>query len=328
MPRALALFTGSLDSMLAVRAVQEQGIDVEAIHVRTLFGCGHAEVEKAAQSLGVPLVTLEATDDYLDVFRKPRFGFGKAKNPCVDCRVHLCRMACRRMQETGANFVVSGEVLGQRSPGQRRKDLEAIAHHSGLGDRLLRPLSAKLLPETEAEREGALDRSRLFAFHGGGRRELIELAKQWRFPFIPESSGGCSAARKPLSATIRDLLDHRPDAGREEFELLRVGRHFRFGEETKIIIGRKETENDLLRRFAAKIGPERAAFFEPKNFTGPSAVVVGPPSELAIRCVAELIGRYGRRRDDGTVAIVQNGERDLEITVSGEISTREAVRVG
>jgi hypothetical protein len=314
--------------MLAVRVIQEQGIGVEAIYVRTLFDCGHAEVEKTAESLGVPLVTLDAADDYLDVFRKPRFGFGKAKNPCVDCRIHLCRMACRRMQETGASFVISGEVLGQRSPGQRRKDLEAIAHHSGLGDRLLRPLSAKLLPETEAQREGTVERSRLFAFHGGGRRELIELAKRWRFPFIPESSGGCPASRKPLSATIRDLLDHRPDARREEFELLRVGRHFRLDEKTKIILGRNEAENDVLKRFAAKIGPERAAFFEPKNFTGPSAMAVGPLSERAICCAAELIGRYGRLKDNGTVAIVQNGEKDLEIAVSEEKSTREAMRIG
>jgi hypothetical protein len=275
MPRAIALFTGSLDSMLAVRALQEQGFQVEALHVRTLWGCGHGDVEKAAEALGVSLTVLDVGDDYLDAIRRPRFGFGQAKNPCVDCRIHIFRMACQKMQEIRACVVVSGEILGQRPIGQKRKSLEVIAHHSGLGDRLLRPLSAKLLPETAVEREGLVDRSRLFDFHGSGRRELIELAKQWHFSLIPERSAGCPAAQSQFGLLLRDLQAHQPAAGREDYELLRIGRHYRFDGQTKIIVGRNEAENLLLKHYGDKFDAQQATFLEPKNFTGPSALILG-----------------------------------------------------
>jgi tRNA-specific 2-thiouridylase len=328
MPLALALFTGSLDSMLAVRALQEQGFEVEAIHLRTFFGCGHAEAESAAESLSIPLTTLDVGDDYLDVFRRPRFGFGEAKNPCIDCRVYLCRLAYRQMQKIDASLVISGEILGQRPQGQKRKDLEIIAHHSGLEDRLLRPLSAQLLPETAAERAGLVDRRRLFGFHGSGRRELVELAKRWRFPLIPSPSGGCAAAQQRLKACLRDLLEHDPAARREEFELLRIGRHFRFDGRTKIVLGRNETENLLLRQSAAKYQASLAIFLEPKNFTGPSALLVGPHAEKAIRSAGGLMLHYGRRNavDNEIIAII--GEITAEFAVSDETDAAEPKRIG
>jgi tRNA-uridine 2-sulfurtransferase len=292
MPLALALFTGSLDSMLAVRALREQGFEVEAMHVRTVFGCGRGDAESAAEILGIPLVTLEVGDDYLDVFRRPRFGFRKGlKSFCVDCRIHICRMARRRMDEIGASLIISGEVLGQRSPGQRHKDLEVIAHHSGLEGRLLRPLSAQLLPETEMESAGLVDRGRLFAFHGSGRRELIALAERWGFSPIPPPSNGCAAAQKQFALSLGDLLAHQPDARREDFELLRIGRHFRVGGRTKIVLGRNEAENALLRQFAEKPEMERIVFLEPNNFSGPSAMVAGEITENAIREAAGLMAK-------------------------------------
>jgi hypothetical protein len=328
MPLALALFTGSLDSMLAVRAFQEQGFDVEALHIHTFFGCGHGEAEQAANSLGIPLTTLDVGDDYLDVFRRPRFGFTVAKNPCIDCRVYLCRMAYRQMQKIDASLVISGEILGQRPQSQKRKDLEVIAHHSGLGDRLLRPLSAQLLPETAAERAGLVDRRRLFGFHGSGRRELVELAKRWRFPLIPPPSGGCAAAQKRLSACLRDLLDHAPSARREEFELLRFGRHFRFDEQTKIILGRNETENLLLRQSAAKFDALQAIFLEPKNFTGPSALITGANAEKAIRSAGGLMLQYGGRKAGEYAIIVKTGENTVEFAVSEETGSAASKRIG
>ena len=158
MPRAVALFSGGLDSTLAVRIVAEQGFAVHALHVRTLSVGGGSQAEEAAASLGIALTVLPVGDDYLDLVRRPRFGYGRGMNPCIDCRIYMCRMAKRLMEELGAEMVVSGEVLGQRPMSQRRQDLLAIAKHSGLGNRLLRPLSAQLLPPTLPETQGLVDR--------------------------------------------------------------------------------------------------------------------------------------------------------------------------
>lgn len=327
MPRAIALFTGSLDSMLAVRALQEQGFQVEALHVRTLWGCGHGEVRKAAESLEISLTTLDVGDDYLGVIRRPRFGFGQARNPCLDCRIYMFQLACRRMQESGACVVISGEILGQRPVGQKRKDLEVIAHHSGLGDRLLRPLSAKLLPETDVEREGLVDRRRLFDFHGSGRRELIELAKRWQFSWIPDPSAGCPAAQKQFGRLIRDLLAHEPSARREDFELLRIGRHYRSEGQIKVIVGRNEAENVLLKQYAERLDASLTTFLEPKSFSGPSALVFSPTS-TAIHDAAGLILHLSSKQDAKMAEfLVQNGQNRQEIVVQSSIDVGKIKRI-
>jgi tRNA-uridine 2-sulfurtransferase len=319
MPRAIVLFTGSLDAMLAARALLDQGCEIEALHFRTLWGCGRGEVEKAANSLGIPLITRDVGDDYLDILRRPRFGFGPAKNPCIDCRIHLFRMAAAYLRETKADLIASGEILGQRPIGQRRKDLEVIAYHSGVGERLLRPLSAKLLPETAVERSGLVDRSRLFAFHGSGRRELIELAKQWRFPYLPPPSAGCPAAQKPLAALLRDLLDHHPDACRADFEMLRFGRHYRIDERTKLVLGRQKVENLYLRQLAEKCEAERVIFLEPKTFFGPSAVLRGENPETALPIAAGmLINDSDAQNGSSAEFLVRKGRE--ETVFSGEIA--------
>ena len=151
--RCLALLSGGLDSMLAIRLMQEQGIEVEAINFKTIFTCCQDTAAKAARDLGVRLTIIGQEDDYLDLVRKPMFGYGKGANPCIDCRIYMFERARLAMDQLGASFVVSGEVLGQRPKSQKRRDLEIIAFHSDLEDLLLRPLSAKLLPPTRPERE-------------------------------------------------------------------------------------------------------------------------------------------------------------------------------
>jgi hypothetical protein len=319
MPRAIVLFTGSLDAMLATRALLDQGCEIEALHIRTLWGCGRGEAEKAANSLGIPLINRDVGDDYLDILRRPRFGFGPAKNPCIDCRIHLFRMAAEYMRETKADLIASGEILGQRPIGQRRKDLDVIAHHTGVGERLLRPLSAKLLPETAVERSGLVDRSRLFAFHGSGRRELIELAKQWRFPYLPPPSAGCPAAQKPLAALVRDLLDHHPDACRADFEMLRFGRHYRIDECTKFILGRQEAENLHLRQLAEKCEAGKVIFLEPKNFFGPSAILRGENAENALSKASRMLMNASGAQIGSSAEFFVRKRRE-ETVYSGEIT--------
>ena len=159
--------------MLAIRLMQEQDIEVQALNFRTLFTCCQDNASQAARELGVKLTVVAEDDDYLELIRKPRFGYGKGANPCVDCRIYMFQIARRFMSQVNASFVVSGELLGQRPMSQKRRDLERIEHHSELQGLLLRPLSAKLLPETQPEIAGIVDRSRLLGFHGRGRKPLI-----------------------------------------------------------------------------------------------------------------------------------------------------------
>jgi tRNA-specific 2-thiouridylase len=299
----LALLSGGLDSMLAIRLMQEQGIEVEAIHFRTIFTCCQDQAARAALELGVRLTVVEQQDDYLDLVRAPRFGHGKGMNPCVDCRIYMFRLAERYRETSGADFVVSGELLGQRPMSQKRRDFDAIAFHAGLEDVLLRPLSARLLPPTLPERSGWVDRQRLFGFHGRGRKPLIALARRFGFPRIPEPSTGCALAETAFARKVRDLVEHEPNSGRWDFELLQVGRHFRFDEATKVVVGRREEENAALRYRYGLPQSSASVLLEPQGFNGPTALVVGPATDNAIAFGLGLIVRYAHGKDGSNAQV-------------------------
>ena len=197
--RAVALLSGGLDSMLAIRILQEQGVEVEAINFQTIFTCCKDNAAQAARELGVRLTVLDQDDDYVELIRRPKYGYGKGANPCVDCRIYMFDKARQVLQETGADFVISGEVLGQRPMSQKRRDLMIISRQSGLHGLLLRPLSARLLPRTLPERHGQLDRRQLYAFTGRNRKPLIELAQQFGFKSIPSPSPGCSLTERSFA---------------------------------------------------------------------------------------------------------------------------------
>ena len=171
--------------MLVIRIMQAQGIEVEALNFKTVFTCCQDQSAQTARDLGVRMTVVGQEDDYLDLVRKPMFGYGKGANPCVDCRIYMFERAKAFMEQIGADFIVSGEVVGQRPMSQKRKDLNVISYHSDLEDLLLRPLSAKFLPMTLPEREGWVDREKLYAFQGRSRKGLIRLAKQFGFEDIP-----------------------------------------------------------------------------------------------------------------------------------------------
>jgi hypothetical protein len=293
MPRAIALFSGGLDSTLAVRVMQEQGFEVEALNVRTVLRCCHAPAAEAAARLGVRLHIVPVGDDYLEIIRQPRHGYGKGVNPCVDCRIYMARLARRWMDELGATLVISGEVLGQREMSQKRVDLDRIAQQSGLADRLLRPLSAQLLAPTLAEREGLVDRSKLYAFNGRGRRPLIELATRLGVECVPSPSPGCPLAEVGFAPRVRDLLEHQPTATRWEFELLAVGRHFRVAD-GKIVVGRNAEQNAALESFWSRKDAPEAALWVPRSFNGPSALAIGPATPELARWTAALLLRYAK----------------------------------
>ncbi|MDP6467428.1 MAG: hypothetical protein QF918_06800 [Pirellulaceae bacterium] len=292
--RCVALLSGGLDSMLVIRIMQAQGIEVEALNFKTVFTCCQDQSAQTARDLGVRMTVVGQEDDYLDLVRKPMFGYGKGANPCVDCRIYMFERAKAFMEQIGADFIVSGEVVGQRPMSQKRKDLNVISYHSDLEDLLLRPLSAKFLPMTLPEREGWVDREKLYAFQGRSRKGLIKLAKQFGFEDIPTPSTGCSLTEPRFSKKVFDLFEMPTLAQRWDFDLLKHGRHFRFDEEIKVILGRNLDENQRLVALHEAPDASSTAILCPDNFYGPHAIVVGPPREDALKFAAALTLRYAR----------------------------------
>jgi hypothetical protein len=231
------------------------------------------------------------------VIRNPSYGYGKGFNPCVDCRVYMCKMAGELMRQTDACVVITGEVLGQRPMSQKRRDLDVIMRASGLDGRLLRPLSAKLLPPTIPEQDGLIDREKLCGFAGRRRSELAALGRRLGLKEIPQPSVGCALAQATFAPRVRDLLQFHPDATRWDFELLGIGRHVRINEQVKMVVGRNADENALLRLFFRREDASESALLEPEDFLGPDVLVLGRVTDESIELGAALIHRYTRRLD-------------------------------
>jgi len=291
-PRAVALLSGGLDSMLAIRMMQDQGVEVEALNFRTIFACCKDESAQAARDLGVRLTVVGQEDDYLDLIKSPRYGYGRGANPCVDCRIYMFEGARRFMQQVDASFLISGEVVGQRPMSQKMSDLRVIARDTHLEDLLLRPLSAKLLPPTLPERTGVVDRNKLFAFQSRSRKGLIALAHEYGFKQVPTPSTGCILTERQFGEKVHDLIEFDSQAGRWSFELLKVGRHFRYDARTKVVLGKDASQNEMLRRLGDSPEASANVVMEPANFTGPTALLEGAYGESVARYASGLILRY------------------------------------
>jgi tRNA U34 2-thiouridine synthase MnmA/TrmU len=289
--------------MLAIRIMQEQGIEVEALNFKTVFTCCQDRSAQTASDLGVRLTVVGQEDDYLDLVKEPQFGRGKGANPCVDCRIYMFEKAKRFMHQIGADFIVSGEVAGQRPMSQKRRDLDRIAFHSDLDDLLLRPLSAKLLRPTLPEREGWVDREKLYNIEGRSRKRLIALAKKYGLKEIPTPSTGCSLTEPRFSKKVFDLIDAPGESRRWDFELLKIGRHFRFDAHTKVVLGRDEAENDQLLYANQLPDATNSVAIAPENFVGPQVLFIGPRTDEAIHFAASLMLRYSREYEAGNALV-------------------------
>ena len=288
--KALALFSGGLDSILATKLVIKQGIDVVAINFRSPFslcskgGCG---ISKSAKQLGVPLKIVNVGNEYLKVIRKPKHGYGRNMNPCIDCRIIFLKKAKRYAEEIGASFIFTGEVLNERPMSQHFEAMKLIEEEAGLKGRMLRPLSARLLPETIIEKEGLIDREKLLSIQGRSRKPQIKLAKEFNITSYPNPAGGCLLTYKEYANKLRDLLRYRRRFSMADVALLRIGRHFRFGK-NKMIVGRNELENNLLASMRAR----NDYILEAQNIESPITILQGRKSVKAIRIAAELTAFY------------------------------------
>lgn len=290
--KAIALLSGGLDSTLAAALVRSLGIEVIGLHIQILFDTDKKRlkhVAKAAEDAGIKLRTLDLSKEHLEVVRHPRYGYGAGMNPCIDCRIFMLKAAKKVMEEVGAQFVITGEVLGQRPMSQHLRALMRIAKESGLEDRLLRPLSANLLPEALPVKKGWISREDLFSLQGRGRQEQMKLATSLGIEGYRQSAGGCLLVEKVYAARIRDAFSHiGKDAMREQdFLLLRYGRHFRLSDRAKVIVGRNERENEVLEGFVTG-----RALIEPVDTVGPLTLVEGEPSPEEVVLAACLAARY------------------------------------
>ncbi|MFU8815973.1 MAG: hypothetical protein ACNA7W_11555 [Pseudomonadales bacterium] len=316
--KAVALISGGLDSLLAARVVMDQGVHVEGLNFYTGFCVeGHTQAIRqrpadkpkrnnalwVAEQLGIKLHIVDVIDEYKDVVLNPKHGYGTNLNPCLDCKIFMVKkaLAWGFMEEHGFDFIITGEVMGQRPKSQRKQTLPLIARESGADDRLLRPLCAKHLPETLPEREGWVDRERLYAFHGRNRKPQLALAQQLGFSDWAQPAGGCCfLTNADYSAKLRDLWASTGsrDYDLDDIVLLKVGRHLRPAPGFKLILGREEGENRYLEGYRKRFLTLRVL-----SHRGPLCLVDGTPTAEQVGLAARILGRYSQGRDDARVRV-------------------------
>lgn len=305
--KALGLLSGGLDSTLAVKLILDQGIDVVALKFTSPFcTCdqrGRCYAADVAKRLKIPLINLHKGEEYLNVIRNPKYDYGSGMNPCIDCRIFMFKKAKEVTEKIGASFIFTGEVLGERPMSQHRRALKIIERETGLEGMVLRPLSARLLPETILEKKKWVDRSKLLGIRGRSRKPQIELAAKLSLEDYPCPSGGCLLTQKEFASKVKDLFEHEKNISMRDILLLKIGRHFRFGQ-NKIIVGRNKEEN---KRLLLLKYPDDYSFEVP-GYGSPITILQGSKDEKAIMIAARLTARYSDAK--GKEILVKYGDEE------------------
>ena len=320
--KAVALISGGLDSLLAAKVMLEQGVHVEGINFYTGFcveGHTHAIRKKdkakpkrnnalwSAEKLGIKLHIIDIIEEYKDVLINPKHGYGANMNPCLDCKIFMVGKAKQWAEENGFDFIITGEVIGQRPMSQRKETMPVISAESGADDLLLRPLCAQNLPETKPEREGWVKRDELYDFSGRTRKPQMALAEKFGFEDYAQPAGGCCfLTDKAYSVKLTDLWASR---GKRDYEiddimLLKVGRHLRPKPNFKLIVAREEGENNFLQGYRKQFITLRTM-----SHKGPLTLLDGTASDEDLELAAQIVARFSQGRDADTV--------DVEVTENG-----------
>ncbi|NYZ74938.1 hypothetical protein H0O03_01615 [Candidatus Micrarchaeota archaeon] len=287
------LLSGGLDSLVAAKLLLDQGIELEGLNFTSPFcTCGGAAggcaaATRSAKQLGIPLKIVAKGMDYLQIVEHPKHERGRALNPCIDCRIYALKKAKEYCKEVDADFIATGEVAGQRPMSQTRYKLQLIEKEAGLDGLVVRPLSAKLLPPTIPEQKGLVDREKLLAVGGRGRKTQMELAKKNNYGYDCPA-GGCLLTEREYSRKLVDLFEHKPYSLRDVL-LLRIGRHYRLNEKAKVVLGRNEAENALLQKMTGD-----NALLEP-DFPAPTALVTRKASR-ALGEAAWLVLKHAKKK--------------------------------
>lgn len=319
--KGVALISGGLDSTVALKMMLEQGIEIVALNFITPFctctsrssGCSH-QATKVAKELGIEVKVIYKGLDYVEMIRDPKYGYGRNMNPCVDCRIFMHKEAKKLMEEIGGSFIVTGEVLGQRPMSQRLDTFRIIERDSGLEGLVVRPLSAWLLSPTMPELNGIIDRSRLLDISGRSRKLQIGIAEELGIKDYPCASGGCLLTDAEFAKRIKDLFKYDGSYTLIDVKLLRIGKHFRVDDFTKLILGRREEENKELVSLTKNKGYH---IFRPNNFPGPTALikreVTGSVEDIAGRTIV----KYSKLKD--------GFETDIDYIYNGSI--KKTIRI-
>jgi tRNA U34 2-thiouridine synthase MnmA/TrmU len=319
--KVVALLSGGLDSQLAVRMMQEQGFDVSAVAIKTPFcdfdcgrGCGF-EIRERADDLNVNLKTVYLGDEYIEMLKHPKHGIGAGFNPCVDCRSMMFEAAKKHMDEIGAEFIISGEVLGQRPMSQHAPALRTIEKDTCLLGKIVRPLSAGLLPETDPEKEGLIKRENLGMIKGRTRKAQLEMAKKYGIENPPNAGGGCLLTDPAFGLRAKDLFEHIENPTINDIDLLKIGRHLRLDEKTKLVIGRNKDENEMIKAIAL---PDDV-LLEARDHMGPVSILRGKNADKHISFASSVTLRYSDAPKDE-----QNYVRVIKDKVQDEVIANSA----
>ena len=313
--RGVALYSGGLDSILAIKLILDQGIHVEALIFQTpFFGEDKTDpIPFLADCANFKLHMIDITNQFLNMLASPRYGYGKQLNPCIDCKILMLREAKSFMEKVGADFVFTGEVLGQRPMSQRRDILRLLEKESGLEGVLLRPLSAKLLPPTRMEESGLIDREQLLDLSGRSRKRQIEMANALAWEDYPTPGGGCLLTDATFAKRLSPILKKGikdPDI----IGWLRIGRHFILPGDIRVIVGRNQLENTQILNRAKK----EEILIKTTVVPGPVAIILGDSSPEMIRLAASIMAVYSdfEAGKEVAVALGKGGDFTEEMKVS------------
>ena len=328
--KGIVLVSGGLDSLLAARLLMEQGIELTGFHCILPFVPPDAEPSRLpairmAEQINLPTRTYRCGVDYIEMLRNPPHGYGTHINPCIDCHIYFLKKAAELMKEIQADFVATGEVVGQRPMSQMKHMLNHIEKASGLRGRLLRPLSAGLLKPTIPEMEGIVDRTRLLSIHGRSRTEQFRLAERFGIREYSSPAGGCLFTDRFFAGRVRDLFLYYDNIDMLDLYLCTIGRQYRISTNAKLIVGRNEDENVELMKYR-----EWADYLFTPHFKGPTAVVKGVLDDAGLHCVGSILAFYGRKDPCAkTVTMHRRGMDPVELHLPAEIesSRLDALRI-
>lgn len=308
--KAIILLSGGLDSTIAAELMSRENIELLAVNYKTPFclcdrpsakgGCG-SHAKRVAGELGIEIKIINATEEFLEVLKAPKHGYGANVNPCIDCRILFFKKSKELMEEYGASFIITGEVLGQRPMSQHKRQMLLIEKESGLEGLVVKPLSAQLMPPTIPEKEGWINRDNLLAIAGRSRKPQIALAKEYGVKDYPCAAGGCLLTVSTFAPRIKDLIKH-DSLNVNNIGLVKIGRHFRLSEKAKLVVGRNESENELLVRYST----DKDIVFSPIDTAGPTAIGRGSFSEEEKKLAVSIVIRYCDAKEKAEILLRDN----------------------
>jgi len=313
------LLISGLDSILAGRLLKEQKVELEALFFHTPFcPCSPLDAgckiifklnEITTKYLSLSLTVRELGDDYLAIIKKPRFGYGKNMNPCIDCKIYMFKKAREYMEEHGFDFLVTGEVLGERPMSQNKNTLKLIEKEAGLEGYVLRPLSARLLSPSIPEQKGWVERRKLMSISGRSRKPQLGLAEKFGIEDFPQPAGGCGLTDPGFSRRVRNFMDINPDFKIWEVKFLKIGRHFRIDEDLYFIMGRNERENSVIENLYSS---DSHLLLTSVNAKGPTGIAIGN-FHFRKEFLAEILASYCKPQSDYGIDVELRHKDEVEV---------------